>query len=596
MSALVCIPVHRVKCQVLVDEGRAWTPVEELILWGISRKPLSIAELAIEAGLSHQIVVAAISRLMRFRLAKVAVADGSHKFAASASGANAVASGNALPFFPKRSEVWISFVLEQVTGQVLRAREVRRIRERDVYGAGKGGLDQRSVVLSVTGSDLDITHEAMVARIDRLVARGREQKLAAIVAGTATMSREYIGVTVQNGVVRDLPEQAGPALREVVIAAAERTGKAKSVSVAYAGQAVAAVAAEPVSCDLRPEDLVLGGSAQGELLRGLLCSAASRMVIHSTFIDYDDFTRLLPDFQAACRRDVEIDILWGAAHGEDAKSQYAETAARMATLVRTDPVLHRRVRIGSQSTGSHSKLLLLDSQDGGWIGVVSSCNWLKSQFRSVEISTVLRHPQLVGGIAMALQKMAGARGLADELANEMAILSRHLLAQPGRTGAAHVSLITGPDHDAILRTASGAAKGRFMIGMHKLGATARPGALLPAEAASKRARDVQVLYTNPSGPLKNRHARELQKEAAEHGVRLLRMNPIPLHGKFLLWDDDDVVTSSLNWGSASIDPEFPLGDIGVHIHAPGVASNLMDRLVAIFPKLKDGASTDEAAA
>lgn len=135
-----------------------------------------------------------------------------------------------------------------------------------------------------------------------------------------------------------------------------------------------------------------------------------------------------------------------------------------------------------------------------------------------------------------------------------------------------------------------------MIGMHKLGATARPGALLPAEAASKRARDVQVLYTNPSDPLKNRHARELQKEAAEHGVRLLRMNPIPLHGKFLLWDDDDVVTSSLNWGSASIEPEFPLGDIGVHIHAPGVASNLMDRLIAIFPKLKDGASTDEAAA
>ncbi len=74
------------------------------------------------------------------------------------------------------------------------------------------------------------------------------------------------------------------------------------------------------------------------------------------------------------------------------------------------------------------------------------------------------------------------------------------------------------------------------------------------------------------------------------------MNPIPLHGKFLLWDDDNVVISSLNWGSASSDPEFPLGDIGVHVTAPGVASNLMDRLVAIFPKLHDGLSVDEAAA
>lgn len=436
----------------------------------------------------------------------------------------------------------------------------------------------------------------MVSRIERLVVRGREQKLAAIVAGTVTMSREYIGVAVQNGVARDLPEQAGQALREVVIAAAGQAGHAKSVAVHYAGEAAEAATAEPISCDFQPEDIVLGGSAQGELLRDLLGRAGSRMVIHSTFIDYDDFMRLLPDFQAACRRDVEIDVLWGAAHGEDAKSQYAATAKRMAALVRTDPVLHRRLRIGPQSTGSHSKLLLLDSLDGGWIGVVSSCNWLKSQFRSVEISTVLRHPRLVAGIATALQKMAGARGLADELANEMAILSRYLTAQPGKTGSASVSLITGTDHDAILRTATGAAQRRFMIGMHKLGATARPGALLPAEAASKQAREVQVLYTNPSGPLKNRHARELQKEAAEHGVRLLRMNPIPLHGKFLLWDDDNVVTSSLNWGSASSDPEFPLGDIGVHINAPGIASNLMDRLVAIFPKLKDGAGIDEAAA
>ena len=197
---------------------------------------------------------------------------------------------------------------------------------KDIQSSGHG----QRIVLSVTGTELDITHEAMVARIDRLVARGRgrEQKLAAIVAGTATMSREFIGVAVQNGVVRDLPEQAGPALRKVVIAAAGQAGKAKKVAVPYAGQATAAVIAEPVSCDIQPDDIVLGGSAQGELLRNLLGRAASRMVIHSTFIDYDDFTKLLPDFQAACRRDVEIDVLWGAAHGEDAKSQYAATAAR----------------------------------------------------------------------------------------------------------------------------------------------------------------------------------------------------------------------------------------------------------------------------
>jgi hypothetical protein len=37
----------------------------------------------------------------------------------------------------------------------------------------------------------------------------------------------------------------------------------------------------------------------------------------------------------------------------------------------------------------------------------------------------------------------------------------------------------------------------------------------------------------------------------------------------VLWDNDDIVTTSLNWGSASPDDRFPQADVGVHIHAPG---------------------------
>lgn len=587
MSALVCIPVYRVKCQVLVDEGRAWTPVEELILWAISRRALSIAELVSEANLSHQIVVSAVSRLMRFRFAKVTRVDGVHKFAASAFGAKAVTSGQTLPFFPKRVEVWISFVIERVSGRVLWGRDVRRVRDRDLEDMRRGPLRRRTVVLEVAGEALDVGQDAMVSRIEQLVTRGREERLAGIVAGTATMSREHICVTVENGVARDLPERAGQKLREIVVAAARKVGSGPALSVPYAGSAESISVPAPVSCDFAPEDIVIGGSAQGELLKGLLTKAASRVVIHSTFIDYDDFEKLLPEMLSACRRDVTIDVLWGAAHGEQTKKRYGETAARMAALVRGDPVLQRRVRIGLESTGSHAKLLLMDTPDDGWVGVVSSCNWLKSPFRSVELSTVLRHPRLVARIAAAIQKMAGARGLADELANEMALLARELQVQRGREGSARVDMISGAAHDALLRLASGEAQRRLIIGMHKLGATARPGALLPAEAGSRPSKSVKVLYTMTSGPLKKRHARELEKEAAEHGVLLMRMSEIPLHGKFLLWDEDNVVTSSLNWGSASNDPDFPLGDIGVHVQATGIGEGVFQRLAAIFPKLRN---------
>jgi cardiolipin synthase A/B len=596
VSALVCIPVYRVKCQVVVEEGRAWTPVEELILWAISRRALSIAELVSEANLSHQIVVSAVSRLMRFRFAKVTVADGMHKFAASAFGTKAVKSGDPLPFFPKRGEVWISFVIERVSGRLLRGRDVRRVRARELERLQRGPKGRRTRVLAVTGEALDIGHEAMVARIAQLVTRGREEKLAGIVAGTATMTNEYIGVTVENGLVRDLPEQASEKLREVVLAAAGTMVSCPMFSVPYAGPAPSISAPEPVSCDFSPDDVVIGGSAQGELLKGLLRKAASRVVIHSTFIDFKDFEALLPEMQSASRRDVSIDILWGAAHGQETKERYGRTAERLAALVRADPVLHRRVRIGLQSTGSHAKLLLLDTPDDGWVGVVSSCNWLKSPFRSVELSTVLRHPRLIARIAAAIQKMAGVRGLADELANEMALLGRELEVKRGRSGPARVDVIAGPAHDATMRLASSEARRQLIIGMHKLGATARPGALLPAEAAAGSTKSVTVLYTMPTGPLKKRHARELEKEAAEHGVRMIRATDIPLHGKFMLWDSDNVVTSSLNWGSASNDPDFPLGDIGVHVQATGIGESVYQRLVAIFPNLRDDLASGHVAA
>lgn len=585
MSTLVCVPVTRVKCRVHVDKGRAWTPVEELILLAISKSAHSIADLVGETALPHQVVVAAISRLSRFRFASVLVHDGSHKFVASRLGAKLVSSGDPLPFYPKRSEAWVSFVIERVGGRVLAARDVRRIRERDLTDMLNGPKKHWPVMMEVTGGVLDVGPPAMIERIGQFVTRSQDEKLAKIEPGTSSLSNEHIGVTVENGQTRDLPERAGAALRNLVITAAAARGQSRTYSVPPTFMTKQTGALSPVACDFAADDIVIGGSAQRKLFTDLVQQAASRVVIHSTFLALNFVEPLLPVIREACSRDVTFDILWGAAHGDDAKVRYGEMALRLAELVRLDPVLRRRVRVGLRSTGSHAKLMLLDTRDGEWIGTVSSCNWLKSPFQSVEITTLLRHPQLVGRLANALQRMSGDRGLADALAGELAIIARDLLQMRGATGSAQINLIVGEDHDSVMRLASRDARKRFVIGTHKLGSTARPGALLPAEAASGACPSVKVIYTTPTGPLKNRHVREMQLEATENGVCLIRLKTIPLHGKFLLWDSDDVVTTSLNWGSASTSETFPLGDIGVHIQAPGIADRVMDKLVEIFPAL-----------
>ena len=580
MSTLVCIPVRRIKCQVGIEEVRAWTVVEELLLLAVAQQPMTIAGLAAASGLARQIVVAALARLMRFRLVKVEREH--HKFAASRFGVMAVRSGNPLPVIAKARERWLGFVVDRVVGRVLWTRDVRRVTVRDLEGLRRRPGVQRLVMLPEPHQRIDVGQAAMAVRIMELVERGREERLARIVAGSAVEYDEFIGVTVENGELRDLPESAGNSLRKAVLsAAAGRTFALPRAPVARS----APLAGREVSCEFDAEDIVIGGSAQRRLLESVLEGASSRVVIHSTFIKEDTFALLRPAMQAACRREVQINILWGASQTAGSIDDYAMTARRIAALVREDPVLRGRVSVAAQSTGSHAKLVLADRRESGWLGIVSSCNWLKTPFQPVEVSVMLRHPHLVAGIASALQRMAGARGLADALANRLAITGHELLAQHGRSGRARVKLIAGDDHDSLMRQASGAASRRLLIGMHKLGATARPGALLPAETARGRARSVTVLFTHKAGPLKNRHVRELTREAAEYGVRLMEAGTIALHGKLVLWDDDDVVISSLNWGSASADPAFPLGDIGVHICATGVAGDVHRRLTEIYPAL-----------
>src|SRR4051812_16765340 len=100
MSVLIAIPVFRISCKVAIDKGRGWSVVEELILWAITRQSKTIGELALEAKLPHQMIVACIARLMRFRLVEVALTDRGAAFRASEHGFKAITSGNPLPFLP----------------------------------------------------------------------------------------------------------------------------------------------------------------------------------------------------------------------------------------------------------------------------------------------------------------------------------------------------------------------------------------------------------------------------------------------------------------------------------------------------------------
>jgi cardiolipin synthase len=572
----IAIPAFRLSCNVGIDKGRAWSVIDEMILWATAHQQRSIAHLSADSGLPRQIIVASIARLMRFRLIELTVQSNGAAFRASEYGKEVVASGRPLPFFPKRDIKRVSFVIERATGGFFPTGQVRMFSETALLNEAEPDLR----VVVVEGGGPSMSHEANFSRLSKIAARGWEEQVALVDGRTSSLRTEYMMIRVVDGVPRNVPESASLGLRAVIDKAASLPAGTTQVAVGYGGSSQELELTSTVhECQFDPADLVVGGSAQLECLRNLLASADSRVIIHSTFLDHRRFKDLFADIRAACLRGVTFDMLWGAESLDEEETRNSASAVEIAKMVREDRDVARRFHVHMRSTGSHAKILLVDTTEGDWIAAIGSCNWLSTPFRAVELTAVLRDPAVVADVAVAVQRMVGRRGLSDDIATEMAIVARDLRRHTPKGGSAKISLIFGDGHDVLMRTASGAASRRVVVGSHRLGSTARPGVVIQAETAVERAKvNVTLLYTMPSGPLKNRHARKLAEEAAANGVRLVKTGVIPLHGKFVAWDDDDLVVTSLNWASASGDLDFPQADIGAHIVSPGIADYIINAL------------------
>lgn len=579
---LIAVPAYRLSCRVMIDRGRAWSVIDELLLWNLAQESRSILALTKASQLPPQVIAASLSRMMRFRLVEVVLQDGGLEFAASEYGKKIVGEGRSLPFFPKRLPKRTAFVIERVSGGFFPTGQVRLISE----AALEQEPDNDIRKISVDGGEPPMSHEANFARLSQIAARGWEEQLAYVDGRTSNLRQEYMIIRFTDRVPRGLPDEASDALRDAIERAAALPRGTSDVPVRYGGQADEPDPPSAVHrCTFDVKDLIIGGSAQLACLRSLLEQAHQRVIIHSTFLKVYRFRELLPEIRAACTRGVSFDLLWGAETKDDEEEKNSTAAYEIAKIIRNDAVLRPHFTMHMRTTGSHAKVLLADSESGDWVAAVGSCNWLSSPMNAVELTVVLRDQAVVRDVAVAMQRMMGRRGLADDVANEMALLARSLSKRSAAGGEAEISLVLGDQHEALMRTASGAAQTSLTIGSHRLGSTARPGALMPGAAATERDAAVRtrLLYTMPSGPLKKRHARKLADEAAANGVALIKAEPVPLHGKFVAWDDDDLVVTSLNWASASSDPDFVQSDIGVHIHAAGIARAAVSQLEVLFP-------------
>ena len=587
---IVAVPMSVIHCRAWIDHSKSWSVIDEAVLLALALKKTSdtVSALVLSSGLQHQVVVASLARLMRFRLVEVSVGGGGAAFVASAVGSSLALGGSPLPHLPQEILQRFSFGVEHVTGSCFAAHDARIVRSGSLEDDQNQGADVRYLEASAAAA-ADIP-EASIARIYELIEAGGNRRLLRLATReTVVMRDRYMRLRIAGSSVRNFPDGASETLRRAILVGAGVT--AASARPVQAPEAAGGRGEHPhVRCGFDAADVVIGGKAQSDLLASIVGAATSRLVIHSTFLDAERFREQSGLLGNAVAKGVTVDLLWGTGETADNHARNAGEAEKISEIIRSDAAMRGRVTMHMRTTGSHAKMLLADSANGSWLAVVSSCNWLSTKFGPAELSVVLRHPLAVADAVDLVRGLVGRRPLADALADELRIqandLRRHARSLSGEAGTATVRLITGQEHDAAMRVASGQAMRHLLIGSAMLGSTARTGALIPGELAAERdGVSVTMLYTRLTGPMKKRHARDLEQEAASRGVRLLQTDKVPLHGKFVLWDDDDVIVTSLNWASASSDDEFPASEIGVHVNCPGLATTVRARLERIFPEL-----------
>jgi phosphatidylserine/phosphatidylglycerophosphate/cardiolipin synthase-like enzyme len=422
-----------------------------------------------------------------------------------------------------------------------------------------------------------------------------DEELSSVDYSASDTVDQFALFTVIGNSIKGLP----PDPAEQLVAAIRRAAKVQRPGTPMTFKpprrsAAATVGNSVRAVPVRPDDIVLSGQDHRDRLIEILRQARSRLIMHSTFLREDAFIELQEEFGRAAKRGVRIDIFWGADRDERDRKANLEAAIAINHRITSDQNLRGRARVHLYTTRSHAKLLIADATGRGtgeFVAVVGSCNWLYSGFNRVETSVVLRHPHAVARVAQEFAELVFDIATSSEAASDLTSLARTLRTHAVPEGEAELQIVRGDEHAGLMRLARETADRSIMVGGDRLGLAAEARTIIPMMAAAKRSVQGILCYSKPSGPVTKQDAKDLAAIAASAGVRLVQIHDRELHGKFLLWDDDHLVITSLNWSSADTSADAPLGEIGLYIRSPGVAANVRRRLIEGWPALDAPADT-----
>jgi phosphatidylserine/phosphatidylglycerophosphate/cardiolipin synthase-like enzyme/predicted transcriptional regulator len=571
------IPAWHYTAAVIVERVWGWSPVEEAILLALLKKPGSSVDVARDLEIPVQVAKSAVTRLMQHGLLELRLIP-SPALSVTKPGEAFVYKGMPLPERSEMRRVGISAVYEPFARNVLPRRDTGFQR----YRKSEDG--------DVT---LTIPHDGETANINstfevyaRCFAEGRLRVGETVHSTDADTSRVAMGMMVfPFSDIRDgvFPPDATDELKRVLQDAIEGRAPRKKKVRSQSRNAAEGVRVETT---FQPNQIVAGGAVHLDRFIAIVEAARSDVIVLSTWVALQDDQvgrpnkeRLWQALERAVSRGVNCHLFHGAPP-EEKKHAEAINELRVRLLKHADIPACANVHLKTRDT--HAKFLAADDGCGGAAIVIGSCNWLQTPYYSFELSLELRDGAAAAcGLSLFAETLAAQPGamrtvdLLQRLAAHVGRLrSSTFASRAGKADAVGATLrvLRAHEHLHVLRTATREAEKRIICGTNRLGAPMEPALFDPLREAEGRVLDRRILYGVPSKPIRKRHVREA--EALEGGVFAVPISNPTLHGKFFLWDDDDIVVTSMNLGSKQADPLKPLDEVGLHFHAPGAASIL----------------------
>lgn len=569
------IPAVWYRACAIIERRWGWSPVEEEVLLALREKPGTSASLAAGLRIPRQVAEAAVSRLMRFGLIEVCIAPEPALAMTEAARAHLLA-GRSLPERAQRREMTVSLVFDKLGGSVFRGR--------NVVHKPLGSIPSGATIVNYPDGEDAETDSSMEERVRHLLSSSLRpgEVFTMVRANFSSVDKRYIHLDLDRAREGTLPEGASGALHAAV---REHLASGRVPAARASQSARPAYLNAPIKTTLAPDQIVFGGGDHLARLEDVVHAARSDIFVLSTFVAAQDDAkaqhgqnRVWLALERAVQRGVRVHLFFGSSIDDEQK--HTRAMAELQTRLRAAGA---GVAAHLEPVHSHAKIVIADDGVDGARALLGSCNWLQSPFRAHELSIELRDGavahclDLFGDITAAVPSARDSRDAMQAMRTALRLKPGRLLEPAPIAKAIPVSLriLAAPDHLPLLRRAAHDAAERLVVMTHRMGSPMIQNVFDPAQVASERIATVQALYSVPSGEVKRRDVSAAGEMAgARVNLRKVQSKNAMLHGKALLWDHDDIVVTSFNWGSQTASEDKPLDEIGLHLHGKGVADLL----------------------